>query len=167
MEQTSNPIRALTQDHEEVQKKLPLLRAGARGLREGGTPEALTAVSQVIQFLDTELRVHMRLEEEALFPVLERHIGREGGPIGVMLAEHQELWDQVAQLQQAVAELKQGGGASASEKASRLASSIAGLLDAHIPKENMILFPLAERVLTPAEMAEVARRGEAVVSPRD
>lgn len=157
-----NPVEALTQDHEEALKQLNLLAAGARGLMQGGDSEALKTVAQVLRFLDTDIRRHMSLEEDALFPVLERRIGSGGGPIAVMLGEHQDLWAKVAQLQQMVAALNTDGGVQQQQRASRVADYIVQLLEAHIHKENMILFPMAQQALTPEEMAEVCRKWEAI-----
>lgn len=157
-----NPVEALTKDHDEVLKRLRVLEAGARGLGNSGDSEALKMVTQVLQFLDTDIRLHMRLEEEALFVVLERRIGREGGPIAVMLGEHEDLWAKVAELQQAVAALNTNGGVQQQQQVSRVADYIVQLLEAHIHKENTILFPMAKEMMTPEEIVEVSRKWEAI-----
>jgi hemerythrin-like domain-containing protein len=157
-----NPVEALTQDHDEALRRLRVLDTGARGLSEGGDSEALKMVTQVLEFLDTDIRQHMRLEEEALFPVLERRIGGGGGPIAVMLGEHEDLWAKVAELQQAVAALNTNGGVQQQQQAARVAGYIVQLLEAHIHKENTILFPMAQQALTPEEIAEVCRKWEVI-----
>lgn len=156
------PIAALTKDHDDALRQLKLLEAGARDLGQGDGLQALAMVSQVLQFLDTDIRRHMALEEEALFPVLERHLGRGGGPIAVMLGEHEELWGKVAELGKNVAALKLGGGSPLRQEVSRGANYIAQLLEGHIQKENMILFPMAQEMLSLDEIAEVARKWEAI-----
>ncbi len=51
----------------------------------GVDSEALSAVGAVTQLLETDLGLHLRKEEEVLFPALAACLGQGGGPIGVML----------------------------------------------------------------------------------
>ncbi len=90
---------------------------------------------------------HHGKEEDLLFPELEaRGIPREGGPIGVMLAEHEQGRAFVRQMHEALP------GARAGEAAAMDALVAAGrkyidLLRRHIDKEENVLFNMADRVV--------------------
>ncbi len=101
-------------------------------------------------------RCHHGKEEHCLFPCLERlGIPREGGPIGVMLAEHEMGRQLVRRIAEAVSRYEAGGAQP--EDVTDLAWQYVELLKAHIAKENEILFPMGEAVLTGTEDTEVGR----------
>ncbi len=91
------------------------------------------------------LERHIRFEEEILFPSVEARagFGPQAGPTAVMRAEHVEIRAFLA----GIAAALDGGGAGASEIRARLATILSG----HNLKEEQILYPLADRVLGPAE----------------
>ncbi|ROQ90135.1 hemerythrin domain-containing protein [Desulfosoma caldarium] len=96
-------------------------------------------------------RCHHGKEEDFLFPALEAvGVLREGGPIGVMLAEHQQGRALVAKLEDARALIRAGGS-----KGRSLLQETAGrydvLLRNHINKEENLLFAMAEARLGPSE----------------
>ncbi len=110
-------------------------------------------------YLSGEVAHHFRLEEEALFPLLGRHLGTDAGPLAVMNAEHEEFRSLLARLQELVA-----GGQIAEQAA--CARELIELLRAHIAKEDGVLFPMAERLLAPAERGELASRAAVVEQSR-
>lgn len=86
------------------------------------------------------LRRHIYLEEEFLFPPL-----REAGlvaPIFVMLREHGELWDTLEAIE---AQLRAGGGDGPLAASSE---TLLGQLERHNFKEESIVYPQADAVLT-------------------
>src|SRR3990172_6268206 len=82
---------ALKKDHRLIEKMLDILQKTAKKLDQGGDApaEALKNVSVFIKtFADN---YHHGKEEELLFKAMEeKGFPREGGPIGVMLIEHDE-----------------------------------------------------------------------------
>jgi hemerythrin-like domain-containing protein/uncharacterized protein (DUF2249 family) len=111
------------------------------------------ALGEVVEFLRTFAdRCHHGKEEEHLFPVLAaRGVPVDGGPIGVMLAEHE-------QGRAMLRLMADGGDAEAVDAARRYAA----VLREHIAKENDVLFPIAEQALTPAEQERVRAGFEAI-----
>jgi len=86
---------------------------------------------------------------------------RAGGPIAVMLAEHEQgraLIRQMAQAADAYPRQPEKAGPAWAEAARAYAS----LLRAHIEKENHVLFVMAERMLTRSEQAELAEGFEKI-----
>ena len=160
----SDPMVALRQAHDAGIKKLELLSVTVSRLDSGSGQAALDALSEVLQFFDGELRVHFRHEEEALFPALQKVIGREG-PIMAMLEEHKSLWRAVDAMKDKIELLDTGSTDDRLKRArevARVADHIVGLLGSHINKEDSMIFPMAEEALSAATMQEVALQMKAV-----
>jgi len=86
------------------------------------------------------LRRHIYLEEEFLFPPL-----RDAGmipPIMVMLREHGELWETMDVLQSAL------DGASGDGEVGDTCTELLAQLASHNSKEEPIIYPQADKVLT-------------------
>ena len=101
--------------------------------------------------------IHSREEEQALFPVLGRHIDSASGPIAMLMEEHAIFPQLELQFEEAVAALEAGHGDGWEEKVCEAGDSIARLLPAHIEKEEGILFPMAEDMLSADEWDQVRR----------
>jgi hemerythrin-like domain-containing protein len=139
----------LRQEHEHILQALSVLDALVdRAARSEPAPQA-DARALLAFFRDFADRSHHAKEENALFPALEaRGLPRRGGPIGVMLAEH----DEGRALLRALADTAAlGEGEAARANFAGAARAYTSLLRAHIQKENEILFRMAERVLDVAE----------------
>lgn len=147
-------LRALRADHEAVNRVLAQLDSA---LARSENPETLAVLREAARFLAEDLARHLAREEGFLFPVLERHIGREGGPVGVMLYEHEELRRLWPAFQGAVEAADLAAAAS-------VGRALADLLAEHVHKEDWVLFPLAERVLTEEELEELRWALEAEAS---
>jgi hemerythrin-like domain-containing protein len=90
---------------------------------------------------------HHFKEEKVLFPALEKHgISREGGPIGMMLAEHEEGRGHVRLMIAAVENLPKSNGPACATLLDHAQAYIA-LLQEHIQKEDNILFRMAEQMI--------------------
>lgn len=146
------PTQGLMDDHVVIVRMLDVVEAAAERIAAGGgLPGGWW--DEVIAWLRTFAdRNHHAKEEKALFPAMVKAgLPSQGGPIAVMLAEH----DQGRDLIQAMA---------AGEAAQRSANArhYVRLLRQHIDKENGILFPLADSVLDDQARLAVAREFEAV-----
>jgi len=133
-------------DHEHALAQLDLLHKHLEFVRKGGELEEvkLNFIS-FSKFLGVALDIHFVQEEEALFPFLTEKIGPQG-PVMVMEHEHDELRNSLQMLKQEL--MKE---ASDKEIVIGAASTILQVLREHIHKENQVLFPLAERMLTEEE----------------
>lgn len=101
-------------------------------------------------------RCHHGKEEDLLFPMLEkRGIPRDGGPIGVMLHEHDHGRELIQDMAAAAAEYEKDR-AGAARRWVRAARDYSQLLRDHILKENHILFRIAEQILTSEEQSALA-----------
>jgi hemerythrin-like domain-containing protein len=96
---------------------------------------------------------HHRKEEEHLFKLLKKKPPLRG-PVAVMLQEHEMGRGFLRSVKEGLAAWAQGNPAGAMQVVEGL-RSYAELLRAHIDKENQVLFPMADRVLTPAEQEQL------------
>lgn len=99
---------------------------------------------------------HHKKEEGVLFPAMvNAGMPADSGPIGVMLAEHEQGRSLTRALRTA-AERLENGDPSASQEVINYARGYSQLLRQHILKEDRILFPMAGQVLPPGEQDRVA-----------
>jgi len=141
----------LMNEHEAILHGLSILdkmatAAAAGRLGDSSDPAAMIDFLKV--FADT---CHHGKEETILFPAMERHgIAKERGPIGQMLAEHEEGRKFIRAMADAAAKKPfDAKGFSAN------AVSYAALLRAHIQKENTILFPMGDRAIPEPEQLKI------------
>lgn len=139
-------IEPLKADHREIERVLVALETIADRIERGGEVPVRTLRSAVVfsqTFVD---RCHHGKEELCLFPCLEkRGIPKEGGPIGMMLHEHQVGRDFVAKIQDALDRHEQGEK-NASEL-SGLCSDYVAHIRQHIFKEENVLFRMGDEVM--------------------
>ena len=108
---------------------------------------------------------HHAKEENLLFPLMkERGMPQEGGPIGVMLAEHDEGRHYLKTVRENLAAAAQGFPA-AQREAYAAALAYIDLLRRHIYKEDHILFRMAERLFEPDDVAELQKQFASVEVP--
>lgn len=143
------PTDILVKEHETVLMALDLLTPMAERM-VSGSAEARVDLSKLLEFFREFVdRCHHGKEELALFPELvEMGVPSAGGPVGVMLHEHEVGRDYIRQLQD---RLDKG-----SASVLKVALGYRGLLEAHIQKENQVLFPMAERILSEEKKARLA-----------
>ncbi|HHY93632.1 MAG TPA: hemerythrin [Firmicutes bacterium] len=124
--------------------------------------------TQAVDFLRVFAdQCHHGKEENILFPLLEqRGIPRQGGPIGVMLAEHQQGRTYVRGMADALSADQTTAGADHVDRAAvisellKQARAYVDLIRAHIQKENTVLFPMAEKVLSEDDKRSVREQFE-------
>lgn len=156
----------LKQEHRVIERMLAVLNAAAARADRGQAlppdffPKALDFIRN---FADKN---HHGKEEDNLFPAIEKHgIPRQGGPLGVMLAEHDQGRAYVRGLDDAGQRLAKGDGAALKD-AAKNARGYADLLSQHINKEDNILYVMADRVLTAAEQQDLVKKFEQVERER-
>jgi len=137
----SDPIQTLMDEHRLIEKVLDALEAAA----ERDVPASFysRAADFFAGFAD---RGHHAKEEARLFPMLEgKGLPRDGGPIGVMCAEHVAGRGHVGRMR----ELAESGKL---DSLRREAAEYIALLRAHIMKEDQVLFAMARNILDGADM---------------
>ena len=105
-------------------------------------------VEKIVDFIKNFAdKYHHLKEEDILFIEMEKFgMSREGGPIGMMVHEHNIGRDYIKHAEVGLELFKQGDiGAFAQIQENLL--NYGELLTQHIGKENNILYPMAERML--------------------
>ena len=148
------PVNDLKMEHDAVRLTLQILDAICLKIEKSGKIDAMQHLDQLLAFFRVFVdKCHHSKEEELLFPALENiGVSREGGPIGVMLNEHQQGREYVRAMQAALAQYS-AMKRTAIDEFVKTAKAYISLLNQHIDKENGVLFPLAERHLSePVQM---------------
>lgn len=150
----------LVKEHEGIKLMLDILAAVAKRIEGGGAvpQKDLDGIAEFLSiFAD---KCHHGKEEDFLFPALEQAgVTREGGPIGVMLAEHAEGRKIISRLKDAF-DAYGTGRSTAGKEISVAANEYVSLLSQHIDKENGVLFPMAEGRINEADDARLVERFE-------
>lgn len=129
----------LRKEHDAILYVLKLLE---QMLQRDDGESMLKYYNEVLYFLKTFAdKCHHGKEEIYLFKELvDRRIRNEGGPVGVMLEEHTQGREYIAQMGHSVEKKELAGFKSA-------ALQYCELLRRHIDKENNVLFVMADKVL--------------------
>ncbi|MEH7414225.1 hemerythrin domain-containing protein [Neobacillus drentensis] len=99
---------------------------------------------------------HSEREEGVLFPMMGAYIGTTSGPIAVMEYEHDQAKSNIASF----LDNAEVGGTTTDEKKKLtvLVQNAYLILTDHFNKEENVLFPMAERMLSDLEKAELLRK---------
>jgi hemerythrin-like domain-containing protein len=161
-----SPTGILKEEHRVIERMLRILNVACEKLEksEEVSPDIFKKAIDFIRiFAD---RCHHGKEEETLFTLVEeRGVPREGGPTGVMLIEHEQGRNFVKALAGAVERYEQGDE-DAKSAIIENARGYTRLLAQHIPKEDDILYPLADRVLTSKDKEKLLEKFEEVERER-
>lgn len=146
----SQAISDLLEEHEAILSALNILDRMVSGIEidnEIDTADMNGFIDFLKEFAD---KCHHGKEEGLLFPAMvAAGVPESGGPIGVMLQEHQEGRRLIRQMVDALS------GATDPESQTEAARSYIFLLRNHIQKENMVLFPMADQVLNEKQLEEL------------
>jgi hemerythrin-like domain-containing protein len=147
----------LSDEHRVIERVLDVMEK----LTQSSVASSLESWKKVLDFARHFAdQCHHLKEEKILFPAMEKHgIPNEGGPIGMMLIEHEEGRSYVASMFAAMARVEANDEAA---KESLLASArgYLRLLREHIQKEDQILFRIADDVVPAEEQKQLLRAFE-------
>lgn len=148
---------ALKEDHQVIERVLATLQRLMQSSEATSLEVWRKAVDFISNFAD---KCHHLKEEKILFPALEqRGIPRQGGPIGMMLFEHEQGRAYVRGMVEAL-ELAKEDPETATPTLFENAAAYSRLLQQHINKENDILFEMADVALAPEEQKALLRAFE-------
>jgi hemerythrin-like domain-containing protein len=149
------PTEILRTEHRAIEVVLECLMRLAQQVEQAGQLDTASA-AQAVEFLQTfaDARHHVK-EERLLFEQLvAKGWPRDGGPIGVMFADHEEGRALIRKMVLAH-EASAAGDASATKEFARSAEAYVNLLRGHIRREDLVLFQRADLVLTPTDQASL------------
>jgi hemerythrin-like domain-containing protein len=131
----------LRNEHEGIKVALAVLDHFATQI-EAGKEVNLDDVGQLLDFLQTFAdKCHHGKEENYLFKeLINKGIPNESGPVGVMLQEHTQGRDYIAQMSRSLDDKN-------INRFNKAAVQYCDLLRRHIDKENNVLFMMADNVI--------------------
>jgi hemerythrin-like domain-containing protein len=146
----SKAIADLMNEHEAILSAIQILErmiAATEKAASVDTKDIHGFIGFLKEFAD---KCHHGKEEGLLFPAMvEAGVPGKDGPIGVMLTEH-------AQGRQLIRDMEESISTGVDRaKLAQAAGGYASLLRNHIQKENTVLFPMAERVLTEPQLVKL------------
>lgn len=133
-----------TADHRQCDDQWARLEAAVTSRDEGASREGW-------ERFDAAMRRHFAMEEEVLFPAIEVATGMvNSGPVAVMRHEH-------TQMRALLEEMKQRAQTDDFEGLLDQGDTLLMLIQQHNAKEEGILYPLADRAVAWAPVAEKLR----------
>ena len=152
-ETLDSPTEVLKHEHRVIERVLAVIERLAEKPGIGSKEAWEKAIDFIRNFAD---KCHHLKEEQLLFPALEEHgIPRDGGPVGMMLLEHEEGRALVRAMAEALPHAAVDPKMETVLKQN--ARAYLRLLREHIQKEDEILFNIAQDVLPPEEQKRLAR----------
>ena len=154
-----SPTQILKDEHALILEALDAIERKLSAL-EGGASTDRAYFEKAVQFLRTFAdQCHHGKEEDLLFKsMVDRGFPRQAGPIAVMLYEHDAGRAFIRGMADGAAAV--GTDPAAAKRIVENGRGYVGLLRAHINKENTILFPMADNVLTPEDQERLGKEFE-------
>jgi regulator of cell morphogenesis and NO signaling len=154
-------IEHLLQEHERARRITEALETLVESLAEDPqwTPTRTAAFEEIRHSLARDLCRLIRKENELLYPLLEPHFERDSGPLANLRAEHSALNQQCRILCEAATQLSAGHPSlPALKEFQTFGRGVVEVLRDHLYKEERVLFPMAARLLSAEQNAELLRR---------
>jgi hemerythrin-like domain-containing protein len=146
--QFKKPTEVLSDEHRVIERVLGAVEKLLAAPPVPSLSHWKKALDFISNFAD---QCHHLKEEKLLFPAMEAHgIPQEGGPVGVMLMEHEEGRSHVRAMRAAVDGLERGESGGVESLLSH-ARGYLRLLKEHIQKEDEILFRIADDCIPAGE----------------
>jgi len=164
------PTQILRAEHRRIDEQLNVLSGALRQLGDRGpVPEILDRIESVARYIDGEMAIHHRKEEDCLFPFLEEFLSSENLRLDARIADHEDLNIMNTKFKEALEECRE---LESGKRASFTAQMLRGyglyiihLVREHLLKEDQILFLVAEEYLTADQEAEILERFAAIEEP--
>jgi hemerythrin-like domain-containing protein len=152
----------LKHEHQIILMVLDAAQREAQAIQQSRKVDEKT-IEEYLDFLRNFAdRCHHAKEEDLLFVKMQQNgISGQGGPIAVMLAEHNQGRKHLKAIADALPEAAVGN----SEAIDAISNNLLGyvnLLAAHIYKEDHILYPMADRLLNAQDQVQLMREFDRV-----
>jgi hemerythrin-like domain-containing protein len=156
------PTEILEEEHRVIQKVVGVIAVLAEEVESGRDVKPET-FQEVVEFMRTFAdKCHHGKEETHLFPMLvKKGVPVRGCPMGILITEHQRGRALVSEL--ATASEKYAAGDTSSRKALlQTLQNLRTLYPDHIWKEDYLLFPMTDKILSPEEQKDLHEKFEMV-----
>jgi regulator of cell morphogenesis and NO signaling len=155
-------VERLVSEHREAERQLIKLQISIEDAppQQSGSVQPHETPEQLAEAFRNHLRLHLRKEDEVLFPLLERIFPGEASPLVVMSKEHEKINEAYEMLLLSLSEQHPAALGTGLPKSSRSIRSLLQVTLTHFGKEEEILFPAAELHLTQEEDRQVLQKWE-------
>jgi hemerythrin-like domain-containing protein len=149
-------IETLEEEHKLISRVVRLLPEVRRDVETGTVDEHV--LSDIIQFFSEFTNgFHHAKEEDQLFPILvQQGVSPKGCPLGALTFEHQQGHSLMIGLNAAVRRYQEGDS-EAIKTISEILKNMAELYTDHIWKEDYLLLPMSEKVLSGTDREALAK----------
>lgn len=108
-----------------------------------------------------DVALHIRKEEQVLFPVLEAYLPRDVGPLAVLRGEHRDISGHLGNLLESLGVLvSEPENRRARQSFLNAGHAILQLVYDHLYKEDRVLLPMVARFLSPERDAHLLQQME-------
>lgn len=157
------PLQQLINEHPSLLAKMAEFNQMVQRFETDETMQdwnnAIEQLHEKMTIFIAELEPHSDREEDVLFEMMVKYIGREGGPIAVMEYEHNTAKLNLKEFMDKVSAIETEGKTVNKDEALSLFRHLKIVhltLTDHFMKEENILFPMAEQTLSDEEKEELA-----------
>lgn len=159
------PLRQLIDEHPSLLAKMAEFHNMVLQFEENGAidnwNEPIKQLHEKLTVFIAELEPHSDREEDILFEMMVKYIGREGGPIAVMEYEHNTAKLNLREFMEKATHVLQSNKEVTKDEAFaifRHLKIVYMTLTDHFMKEENILFPMAEQMLSDQEKLDLAEQ---------
>lgn len=147
------PLKLLKEEHGPLREAMDAFAATAERISADPSRwgELFPTLHEQVATFEKRLKAHSRKEEDVLFPMMARYIGKDFGPIAVMEYEHSQAEKNLRLFLEAAAAVPAHVEAEEAKTMAGYAILAHSILTQHFGKEENVLFPMAENMLTPEE----------------
>ncbi len=156
----SAPLQQLMDEHVSLRKNMDLIYEITEDIECDSGPEVIQLFAKLyeqVSAFNNMLKAHSNREEEGLFPMITRHLGANDRTIEEMESEHekaeQHLEDFLTEAEKAGVDIDEDAAGWIAVYAVQALAT----LTQHFAKEEKMLFPLAESLLSVDEKEELER----------
>ncbi len=147
----TDPIRA---EHRELAPHLGHVESAAAKVTGWDRDAASRRLGGILSFLRDDLLPHARVEEEVLYPAVDRLVGQ--GATATMSVDHVVIGERVDALTEAVDDaLDHWDDVDRVADISRRLAALAAIVELHFRKEEEVLLPVLDSGLSLAEGHEL------------
>jgi len=155
----NNPLAMLHACHGKIHAQCVTLRKLSGHLASNGCDlQAQQAAQNIMRYFDTSGQFHHQDEEENLFPTLRLCAGAEKPEVDrlldLLLSDHIRMAAAWAEVRSVLQQVAKGENAALGEP---LLNKFIASYTEHIEIEEGVLFPLAERLLSPQQTAQIGK----------
>ncbi|WP_462411690.1 hemerythrin domain-containing protein [Neobacillus sp. Marseille-QA0830] len=146
----SEGLNKLVSEHTPLRSSLEALFTLCNQVEQEPHGNAFAELVPAVQHFFTDLEFHSEREEDILFRMMEVYFGKNGGPIAVMEYEHEQARGYIQEFLKSA----ETPAALTVEEQINNSSLIKGAYEtllSHFAKEEQVLYPMAERMLTDEE----------------